>query len=204
MDFERRNFCFESGDGSYVKLLKGYLDLEACQRLFDEISTYDVRQSDLKIYGKMQKTPRKQAWMADKGVKADVYAQTPALEWTKLMKKLKKRMEKIIRVEYVPGYEHFHFNYALFNVYEDGSHYIGYHSDKEVVKGKEIIVSVSLGAARRFVMKHKQSPLLIDITLEKGDILIMAGKTQTYWEHSVPKTVKVKEPRINITFRYAE
>jgi hypothetical protein len=29
----------------------------------------------------------------------------------------------------------------------------------------------------------------------------MKGTTQTFWQHSVPKTAKIAKPRINLTFR---
>jgi hypothetical protein len=30
---------------------------------------------------------------------------------------------------------------------------------------------------------------------------VMRGTTQTFWQHSVPKTAKLTAPRINLTFR---
>ncbi|MDD1642448.1 MAG: alpha-ketoglutarate-dependent dioxygenase AlkB, partial [Methylococcaceae bacterium] len=41
----------------------------------------------------------------------------------------------------------------------------------------------------------------LDITLGHGDLLVMAGSLQHHWLHSVPKTKKIKTPRINLTFR---
>jgi alkylated DNA repair dioxygenase AlkB len=34
-----------------------------------------------------------------------------------------------------------------------------------------------------------------------GSVLIMAGELQQYWKHQVPVQRKIKEPRINLTFR---
>ena len=34
-----------------------------------------------------------------------------------------------------------------------------------------------------------------------GSLLLMAGETQEYWKHGLPKMLRVKAPRINITFR---
>ena len=42
---------------------------------------------------------------------------------------------------------------------------------------------------------------IVDIILGHGDLLIMAGTIQNHWLHSVPKTKKIKTPRINFTFR---
>ena len=37
--------------------------------------------------------------------------------------------------------------------------------------------------------------------LEAGSILIMAGLTQRFWKHQIPRTKKIREPRISIIFR---
>jgi alkylated DNA repair dioxygenase AlkB len=34
-----------------------------------------------------------------------------------------------------------------------------------------------------------------------GSLIVMAGDTQQYWKHSVPKDKKVNDRRINLTFR---
>ena len=39
------------------------------------------------------------------------------------------------------------------------------------------------------------------IQLENGSLLVMKGTTQTFWQHSLPKTAKIAKPRINLTFR---
>lgn len=64
-----------------------------------------------------------------------------------------------------------------------------------------MIASISLGAERKFVFKHKESKETISHILEQGSLLVMKGDTQQYWQHSLPKTKKIKEPRINLTFR---
>lgn len=109
-----------------------------------------------------------------------------------LLNVLKNRLEKITKVS---------FKYAVLNYYRDGKDYIGYHSDNEVVKGS-IVVSVSLGATRRFVLKHKFRENVKHIFMpEDGDVLILnEAAIKTMYKHSVPKMANVG-PRINITFR---
>jgi alkylated DNA repair dioxygenase AlkB len=58
-----------------------------------------------------------------------------------------------------------------------------------------------LGAARKFSFKHIQTKQKIDTVLEADSLLIMKGKIQENWLHSLPKTTKVKFPRVNLTFR---
>lgn len=99
------------------------------------------------------------------------------------------------------------FNQILVNWYADGSHYIGPHSDNtsNLVDGSPI-VSISLGGTRKFQIRAKDKKddsgiIKRDITLVHRTVLVMGGKMQEYYTHTVPKTKKPVEPRINITFR---
>ena len=82
----------------------------------------------------------------------------------------------------------------------------GYHQDNERELGfNPLIVSLSLGATRRFVVRpHPASgvdsaPLRFD--LAAGDVLLMAGRTQVDWQHQIAKTRKQSGSRVNLTFR---
>merc|ERR1719498_221513 len=95
------------------------------------------------------------------------------------------------------------FNSCLLNLYRNGLDSIAWHSDNEPLYGENpTIASISLGAARDFVMKkiadHSQKWTFL---LEPGDLLLMSGTTQALWLHSLPKRLKEKKPRINLTFR---
>ena len=82
---------------------------------------------------------------------------------------------------------------------------MGYHADDEKELGdKPIIASVSLGAARKFVFKHRITKDKVEIPLENGQLIVMRGHTQRHWLHSLPKTKKVSEGRINLTFRHLQ
>jgi alkylated DNA repair dioxygenase AlkB len=104
------------------------------------------------------------------------------------------------------------------NYYASGSDYISYHSDDERFLGDlPAIASFSLGAERDFLMKHKPitpndnaapppETTTIKLPLASGDMILMKGRTQANWLHSIPKrTGKSAEDggRINITFRKA-
>ena len=81
---------------------------------------------------------------------------------------------------------------------------MGWHSDDEKELGKNpVIASVSFGANRDFLFKHKfdKNHDKIKVHLKTGSLLLMLGSTQHYWKHSIPKRLKVKDPRINLTFR---
>lgn len=101
------------------------------------------------------------------------------------------------------------FAYCLVNVYEDGNHCTAYHVDSEALEpGFDTVVSISLGATRRFHLKHKQSEennnARHDFDLENGEMLVMRGQTQHYFKHRIAQTKKKVGRRINLTFGIAE
>ncbi|KAL8802250.1 MAG: hypothetical protein Q9200_006656 [Gallowayella weberi] len=112
------------------------------------------------------------------------------------------------------------YNFCLVNYYANGSDSISYHSDDERFLGPEpAIASFSLGAKRDFLMKHKAVPPkendpVVDginnakplkLPLASGDMVLMRGRTQANWLHSIPKRKggESDKGRINITFRKA-
>ncbi|MFY0531470.1 alpha-ketoglutarate-dependent dioxygenase AlkB [Nannocystis pusilla] len=52
-------------------------------------------------------------------------------------------------------------------------------------------------------MRHKDRPGSppIKITLTHGSLLVMRGRTQQTWQHTVPRRANVIAPRINLTLR---
>lgn len=91
----------------------------------------------------------------------------------------------------------------LVNWYLDGREYIGAHSDDEsqLVKNSAIY-SFSFGSKRDFIITSKKDKnFRLAIPLKNNDIIIMGGEMQKYYKHSVPKRLRITEPRINITMR---
>ena len=72
--------------------------------------------------------------------------------------------------------------------------------EKDLVKNGAI-ASLSFGAERKFSLRHKKTKEKISLLLEHGSLLLMTGVTQTYWQHCMPPTKRVIEPRVNLTFR---
>lgn len=64
-----------------------------------------------------------------------------------------------------------------------------------------IVVLVSLGEPRRFLLRPKGGGRSRAFQLGRGDLLVTGGKTQRLWEHSVPKVAHAG-PRISFAFRY--
>ena len=82
---------------------------------------------------------------------------------------------------------------------------MAYHSDAEKdLKKNGAIASLSFGAERKFLFKHKFNQEKIEIFLEHGSLLMMKDQTQSFWLHRLPPTKKVFVPRINLTFRMIE
>ena len=148
----------------------------------------------VKMFGKTLTLNRKSAWYGDSGA-AYSYSgiRREPLQWTEQLLMIKKSCEEVSNAT---------FNSVLCNYYHDGKDGMGWHCDDERELGKEpIIVSVSFGAERIFAFKHRNSKERINIRLEHGSMLIMRGQTQHSWQHALPKSTIVHEPRINLTFR---
>jgi alkylated DNA repair dioxygenase AlkB len=148
----------------------------------------------VKMFGKTLTLNRKSAWYGDPGA-AYSYSgiRREPLKWTEELLMIKKSCEEVSNAT---------FNSVLCNYYHDGKDGMGWHCDDERELGKEpIIASVSFGAERIFAFKHRNSKERINIRLEHGSMLIMRGQTQHSWQHALPKSTIVHEPRINLTFR---
>lgn len=146
------------------------------------------------IFGKKIITARKVAWYANEEYDY-TYSKTTrrSLIWTKDLLKLKNLVELKLDIS---------FNSCLLNLYHDGNEGVGWHSDDEKSLNKEAeIASLSFGAERNFVFKHKKTGDKVSILLQSGGLLVMKGKTQINWLHTIPKSKKIKSPRINLTFR---
>jgi len=158
------------------------------------LNTVEWKSDEAFIMGKHIITKRKVAWYGD-----DSYSYTYsnatkyALPWTTELLELKKIAEQKTGTT---------FNSCLLNLYHNGDEGMAYHSDDEKTLGKNsAIASMSFGAERRFLFKHKQTKETITTFLEHGSLLVMKDDTQTNWQHRLPPTKKVTKPRINLTFR---
>ena len=152
------------------------------------------RHDEAVILGKHITTRRKVAWYADKPFSYTYSNITKnALVWTPALLELKAL------VEAKSGES---FNSCLLNLYHDGSEGMAWHSDGEKdLKRNGAIASLSFGAERSFSFRHKRDHRKVSLVLEHGSLLLMKGQTQTYWQHRLPPTTRVKDPRVNLTFR---
>jgi len=158
------------------------------------LETIEWKHDEAIIFGKHITTKRKVAWYGDKSYTYTYSKITKnALIWTKELLELKEIVENLTKETY---------NSCLLNLYHNGDEGMAWHSDGEKdLKKNGVIASLTLGATRKFSFKHKISKQKIDTILEHGSLLIMQGETQTHWQHRLPPTKKVQQPRINLTFR---
>lgn len=152
------------------------------------------RNDEVTMFGKTIVTARKVAWFGDAGLDYTYSGKTKSpLPWSELLHEIKRLTEE------QTGHL---FNSCLLNLYQDGSEGMGWHRDNESsIVPHSPIACVSLGAERRFHFKHLTTKERITVELSSGSLLLMEGDTQTYWQHALPKSKRVSEPRISLTFR---
>ncbi|XP_029999782.1 DNA oxidative demethylase ALKBH2 [Sphaeramia orbicularis] len=179
---------------------------EEADRLFRQLEEEVVystgQEAKVQVFGKVYNIPRKQATYGDEGL-TYTYSGVKrfACPWTQALEYIRDAVTK------TTGHT---FNFVLINRYKDGQDHMGEHRDDE----RELdplcpIASVSLGAARDFIFRHrdargKESSRQIEpvkLELAHGSLLLMNSPTNTFWYHSLPVRKKVLVPRINLTFR---
>lgn len=153
------------------------------------------QQQPIVIFGREVLQPRLTAWYGDPDC-AYVYSgkRNEPLPWTPLLVDLR------LAVETLTGCQ---FNSVLANCYRDGQDSMGWHSDNEPELGPApAIASLSFGASRRFCLQHrKHKSQRLELLLQDGDLLLMAGATQAHYRHALPKTTRPVGERLNFTFR---
>jgi alkylated DNA repair dioxygenase AlkB len=162
-------------------------------RLFDELMAATAwRQEIATVMGRRVPIPRLTAWHGEAGYVYSGIRMTPA-PWNPPLLELKAVAEACAARR---------FNSVLLNLYRDARDSVSWHADNEPGLGPNpVIASISLGATRRFQMKHRRRDERLSVDLPSGSCLVMAGATQHHWLHQVPKTSRSVGPRINLTFR---
>lgn len=149
----------------------------------------------IRLFGRDVASPRLSCWIGDPGA-SYVYsnARFEPRAWSKSLRALRAEVSEATGEE---------FNSVLANLYRDGRDGMGWHSDDEPELGPQpVIGSLSLGATRRFLLKHRRDPTQkFAIELPSGSLLLMRGDTQKNYRHALPKTARPVDARINLTFR---
>ena len=95
------------------------------------------------------------------------------------------------------------FTTAGFCFYRDGRDSVAWHGDTIGRSRTEdtMVAIVSLGEARRLLLRPRGGGGTISFSVGHGDLLVMGGSCQRTWEHAVPKTARPVGPRISVQFR---
>ena len=96
------------------------------------------------------------------------------------------------------------FNCCNVNKYDGGYHSVGIHKDDEKLfrnpHGYDII-SLSIGASRRFDLRKDFTGKVTKVYLNDGDLVWMAGKCQQYYSHAIPEDLDACGTRFIFTWR---
>ena len=181
---------FELADGGILLYDGSFLPSKLSDCYFAELRDHCAWEQKPGIFGYMQ--PRLIASYGDEGISYKYSGVVnAALPWTSTLLEIKKRIEAM-QGEY---------NYCLLNRYRAGSDSMGWHADDEPEMGN-VIGSLSLGATRKFRIRHNVTRETRTFSAGNGTLMIMAGTMQQFWQHEVPKTKMKIGERINLTFRW--
>ena len=156
-----------------------------------------LRTDTFSMFGRTVAVPRLISWHGDPGCRYRYSGQTyePA-PWLPSLSRIRALLAQRTGIA---------FNAVLANYYRDGRDSVGWHSDDERELGPArddvAIASLSLGATRRFTMRHRTNGDRRSFALTDGSLLLMRGTTQQNWRHALPKTAAPVGPRLNLTFR---
>jgi len=182
--------------GAEIDWIPGWLaapDAEILRlQLIDQVD-WEVHR--IRLFGREVDSPRLSSWIGDAQAHYRYSgADFVSRPWPPALQPLRQRLRAELGAD---------FNSVLVNRYRDGRDAMGWHSDDEPELGPApLIASLSLGAPRRFVFKHRHDATLKrELLLGHGDLLLMAGQTQRDYRHALPRTARPVGERINLTFR---
>ncbi len=185
-----------TGEKGELLLYPDWLGHQECNEMFACLAHELNWQTErLLIYGRMVLTPRLTAWYGDPSARYH-YSGHDHLpqDWHPLLLKLKNRLSTFLQMP---------FNSVLANQYRDGHDCMGWHADDEPELGPApCIASLSLGASRFFDIRSKhERTRKARLSLHSGSLLVMRGELQQHWQHQVPRQLRIRDRRINLTFR---
>jgi len=97
------------------------------------------------------------------------------------------------------------FDSVLVNLYRDGRDSVAWHGDTVRRRMPEsVVVTVAVGERRRFLLRPGASgPPIVRLLSGHGDLVVMGGRCQNDWQHTVPKEARAGA-RMSITLRHSQ
>lgn len=177
-------------------LIDQFIDKEASDYYYNTLLEQTKwREYEMELFEKKVTAPRMVSWHEDPD---NSEINSAKQEFTSDLSDIRKKVESETSQ---------HFNAVLLNLYRNGNDGVAWHSDHtDKTRIDPVIASVSFGETRMFRLRHKYRKDIpqVEIPLHHGSFLLMAGKTNSFWQHQVPKTAKTILPRINLTFRQVQ
>ena len=181
---------------SSIYYIPDFFTPEEADQLYTQLKEECAWRSDrIQVFGKWYDQPRLTALYGEEG-RSYTYsgiAMHP-LPFTPLLQSIKTKAEARSEA---------HFSSCLLNYYRNGTDSNGWHADDEPELGiNPVIASISLGSPRYFHLRPKKAARdTYKLLLTPGSLLVMGGETQHHWQHQIPKSKRITEGRINLTFR---
>lgn len=201
-------------DGATLAFAPAWLAREVADAWLDALlGEVAWRTERLRVFGREHVVPRRVAFQGDEGVRYRYSGRDHrAAPWTPTVRAIRDALRETLREappdtlgddrgDASPGVD---FDGALLNLYRDGADAMGWHADDEPELGaRPVIASISLGAPRAMRFRRRRGDAWETATIElpHGSLLVMAGDTQSNWQHALPRRARVTEPRVNATFR---
>jgi len=183
-------------DQSMVSHVPAFIDAQAGDALLGNLeSSLTFSRPLISMFGRRHHLPRDVAWIAETQLEYGYSGvSTKPIAWPLFLHPVRKLVEVAAQST---------FNSVLINRYLSGADSVAWHSDDEPELGTNpVVASLSLGATRRFLMRHKVTKEKVEFELAHGDLLVMYGACQAEFEHCVPRTKRISEQRFNLTFRH--
>lgn len=182
------------GDGSALLFRSFFCVADADSLMVELMASVPWESTRIPMFGREVAEPRLSAWIADPGVTYRYSGRSRVVHpWSATIERLRTRVESTSGTSY---------NGVLVNLYRTGQDHMGWHADDEKSLGPNpVIASLSLGAERRFDFRHRRTGETVTTVLPHGSLLVMCGATQRCWKHRIPKSSRVTDPRVNLTFR---
>jgi alkylated DNA repair dioxygenase AlkB len=156
--------------------------LQGSSSLFDELmATAQWEQRYRYMYGRRLAEPRLTAEYAD----IDVAPQ-------RLLPTIAEALSEHYGIAY---------RYVWLNLYRTHRDSTSWHGDPIAkVQETSTVPVLSLGGARRFLIRPAEGGRSVSLAAASGDLIVMGGRAQRDWRHSVPKQATPAGPRISINF----
>lgn len=179
---------------SCVHHVPQYLDAQHATHLLEWLDEHlDWQRPAVRLFGNVHPIPRTVVWFGQHayGYSGIVHEAAP------MPAEIRALCE---RLQHTTGQP---YNGVLANRYQSGRDSMGWHSDDDYDPGQHPgVASISLGATRRFRMRHRRQRTTVNLPLTHGSLLFMGEHSQTEWQHALPRTQRPVGLRINLTFRY--